>query len=130
MSDALADRDQFEPPDDATVERAIEDFAIAIRKSYGEMVKGIYLFGSRARGDHTPESDADIAVVLAGDDWDFWTERMRIADLEYDVIVETGADVQGWPLRESEWRDPRTHRNPPLVRSMRRDARPIEQSVD
>src|SRR6476660_8287603 len=106
------------PPDDAAVERAISDFARAIRRTYGNRLKGLYLFGSRARGDHTRESDADIAVVLAGEDWNLWTEEMRLAGLEYDSIVETGAEPQAWPVREREWLDPSAHRNPDLVRAM------------
>jgi predicted nucleotidyltransferase len=113
------------PPDDATVNRAIDDFAQAVREAYGERVKGIYLFGSRARGDHTPESDADIVVVLEDEDWDYWREKFQLADLEYDIVVETGADVQGWPVRESEWIEPQTHRNPALVRAMQAEGRPI-----
>jgi predicted nucleotidyltransferase len=113
------------PPDDATVEAALQDYAKLVRKAYGERVKGIYLFGSRARGDHRPESDADVAVVLADGEWDSWAEKMRLTDLTYDILIETGADLQAWPLRESEWNAPQRHHNPALVRAMRRDARGI-----
>ena len=51
---------------------------------------------------------------------------VRLADIEYDVIVDTGIEPQGWPISESEWRNPELHENPPLVRAMRRDGRPIE----
>jgi antitoxin ChpS len=126
MSDTVAGIDPFAPPDDAAVERAVARFAGAVQRLYGDKLKGIYLFGSRARGDHTRESDADVAVILSGDDWDYWNERMRLADLEYESIVETGAEPQAWPVRESEWLDPDRHHNPALVRAMRRDAREIE----
>jgi hypothetical protein len=96
-----------------------------LRPVYGERLRGVYLFGSRARGDHTPESDADVAVVLADGDWDYWNEKMRLADLEYDTIIATGAEPQGWPVRESEWLNPVRHRNPELVRAMRRDAKDL-----
>lgn len=117
--------DLLEPPDDATVARALEEYARAIRREYGSRVRGIYLFGSRARGDHTRESDADVAVVLADGDWDYWAEKMRLTDLTYDFLVATGADLQGWPLRETQWAAPETHHNPDLVKAMRRDARAI-----
>jgi len=126
VSEILAGDDLLVPPDDATVNRAVEDYARAIRKSYGPRVKGIFLFGSRARGDHTRESDADIAVVLADGDWDYWDEKTRLVDLSYEVVVATGADIQGWPVREREWRDPARHRNPSLVNAMRRDGREIK----
>jgi predicted nucleotidyltransferase len=114
--------DPLDTPDDAAVGRALRDFTRALERLYGPRLKGIYLFGSRARGDHTVESDADVAVVLADGDWDPRDERMRIADLEYDTIVATGAEPQAWPLSESEWLAPERHHNPALVKAMRRDA--------
>ena len=120
--------DLLAPMDDAVVDRAVRDFAREVRRSYGDRVKGMYLFGSRARGDHTAESDADVAVVLADGDWRAWDEKMRLADIEYDIIVDTGIEPQGWPVSESEWRNPDLHDNPPLVRAMRRDAKRIEIS--
>ena len=116
----------LEAPDDAAVDTAVRDFARAVRTAYGDRVKGIYLFGSRARGDHTSASDADIAVVLADGDWRVFDEKMRLADIEYDTIVETGVEPQAWPVSEREWRNPDLHDNPPLVRAMRRDAKRIE----
>ncbi len=125
MSAAPPVDDLLTLPDDATVDRALRDFADTLRPVYGERLRGVYLFGSRARGDHTPESDADVAVVLADGDWNYWDEKMRLADLEYDTIIATGAEPQGWPVRESEWLNPERHRNPELVRAMQRDARDL-----
>lgn len=117
--------DLYPPTDDATVDRAIQDYASAVRRAYGERVKGIFLFGSRARGDHTPDSDADIAVVLEDADWDFWNEKMLLTDLTYDLLISTGADLQGWPVRQSQWATPELDHSAELVRAMQRDGRPI-----
>lgn len=35
-----------------------------VRREYGDAVHAVYLFGSRARGDHVDTSDVDIAVVF------------------------------------------------------------------
>jgi predicted nucleotidyltransferase len=122
----VTSRDLLAAPDDELVDRAVRDFAREVHRAYGSRLKGLYLFGSRARGDHTAESDADVAVVLADGDWRVWDEKMRLADIEYDIIVDSGVEPQGWPVSESEWRDPELHDNPPLVRAMRRDGRRIE----
>lgn len=125
----MTGRDLLSAPDDSVVDRAVRDFAREVRRAYGSRLKGLYLFGSRARGDHTADSDADVAVVLADGDWRVWDEKMRLADIEYDIIVDSGVEPQGWPVSESEWRNPEMHENPPLMRAMRRDAKRIEVAV-
>lgn len=120
-----SDFDVLAEPDDATVERAIEEYARIVRREYGDRLKGIYLFGSRARGDHGPESDADIVVILANDGWEYWHEKGHLTDLTYDFLIATGADLQAWPIAEDEWLNPNAHRNPSLVEEMHRDARKI-----
>jgi antitoxin ChpS len=112
-----AGKDLYAPPDDATVDQAVQDFARAVRKSYGPRVKGIYLFGSRARGDHTPNSDADVAVVLSDGDWREWPETKRLTNIAYDLIVETGAALEAWPVRASEWEEPSVQRESGAHRS-------------
>lgn len=52
----------------------------------------IYLFGSKARGDFTPDSDLDLLIVLEADDWEAKDKvRFVAADvsLEYDVLINT-----------------------------------------
>lgn len=54
----------------------------------------ILLYGSRARGDHIDESDADLAIVLKGRDirrsrqilWNLW-EQTYLAEADYDFLV-------------------------------------------
>jgi predicted nucleotidyltransferase len=111
------------PPDDATVARTLAEFAAAVRAHYGERLKGIYLFGSRARGDHHPESDADIAVVLADGDWIGWKERRALTRLAYDLSLETGLEIQPWPFDDATWADAAAPK--PLVVAARHDARPL-----
>jgi hypothetical protein len=42
-----------------------------IKVEYGEAVHTVYLFGSRARGDHVETSDVDIAIIFQSDVEDF-----------------------------------------------------------
>lgn len=116
--------DILAPPTDDEVERALGLFAAAVRAAYGGRVAGLYLFGSRARGDHGPFSDADVAVVLDGT-VERVPELRRLARLAHDVILETGVDVQPWPVAADAWRDPARCSSPGLIASMRREGREL-----
>ncbi len=109
--------------------RALEIFERDTRRSYGDDLLKIVLFGSRARGDARPESDVDVAVVLK-DIRDRRTDRDRLADLAYEAIVETYVDVQALPISRDEWEHPELHRNPDLIRAIKRDGRSIESRND
>lgn len=61
-----------------------------LRARYGDRLKNVILFGSRARGDAREDSDWDVAVVVEG--WDeFWPEQRRLSGLGFDLLMETGA---------------------------------------
>lgn len=114
----------LEPPDDATVAKALQDFAAAVRHHYGERLRGLYLFGSRARGDHTPESDADVAAVLADDGWTAWIERRVLNRLAYEPSLESGLAIQAWPFSAQAW-ETDSERSTLLIKSARDDALPL-----
>jgi predicted nucleotidyltransferase len=67
-----------------------------------------------------PESDVDVAVVLKGIR-DRRVDRDRLSDIAHGAIVETGIGVQTLPISQDEWEQPRLHRNPDLVRAIKRD---------
>jgi hypothetical protein len=56
---------------------------------------------------------------------DFWREKMTLADLAYEPIAASGIHLQGWPVALSAWDRPDMHRNPSLIRAMRRDGKAI-----
>jgi antitoxin ChpS len=113
------------PPTETEVERALADFVETVKLHYGSRLLGLYLFGSRARGDYEPDSDADVAVVLADDGWQFWDEKMQLSDLSFPAIVDWGVYVQAWPVTITTWKNPEGYRNPSLVRAMQRDGKAI-----
>lgn len=78
----------------------------------------LILFGSRARGDYHNESDTDVAVILAGQPGDFVATKLAMADLAFDVLLDTGVLIQALPVWESEWANPDAYSNPELLRNI------------
>lgn len=48
----------------AVVRGVLSELKAGLRASYGESLKGVYLYGSYARGEADSESDVDVLVVL------------------------------------------------------------------
>ncbi|MBN9021089.1 MAG: nucleotidyltransferase domain-containing protein [Rhizobiales bacterium] len=117
--------DLLAPPDEQSIARGIALFADIVGRRYGSSLRGLFLFGSRARGDASPFSDVDLAVVVS-DDVDAARETTLLSAATYDVLVQSGAEVQPWVFRESEWEMPETAASSRLIRSAKRDARAVE----
>ena len=90
-------------------------FRTALDEIYGEWIERVVLFGSRARGDARPDSDYDVVVFLKDIDG-FGREAGRIAEIETDILSETGAVINALPLQAGSYRD-RTG----LMQELRRD---------
>lgn len=82
---------------------------------------GAILFGSRARKSHRSDSDADVAVLLRGRPGKFVATKLAMADLAYDVLLQTGIRIQPLPIWEDEWEHPDAYSNPRLLRNIDRD---------
>jgi antitoxin ChpS len=116
--------DLLAPPDDAAVTAAGRAFVSALRERYGDRLTGVYLFGSRARGDFRPFSDLDVAIVLAGGA-EALSEEIALSDLAYDLLLETGAEIQPWLFSAAEWVDPSRSAQADLIRAVRQDGRAL-----
>jgi uncharacterized protein len=63
----------------------------------------------------SPDSDADIAVLLCGRHGAFVDTKLAMADIAYDVLLETGVHIQPLPIWEDEWEHPESCSNPRLL---------------
>lgn len=79
------------------------------------------LFGSRARRTHRPDSDADIAVVLAGMHGDRTAAALDMAGIAFNVMMETGVMVEALPLWADDFERPDAFHNPRLLEHIRRE---------
>ena len=79
------------------------------------------VFDSRARGDHRPDSDLDLAIVLNGQRGDFIDTKLDMAGVAFDVLIETGMLVQPLPLWDGDLTHPEQFPNPALIRNIAQD---------
>ena len=107
------------PEIDAATQHAARLFMQKIASQYD--VAGALLFGSRARKTQRPDSDADIAVLLRGEHMRFLPTKLAMADVAFDVLLETGIRVQPLPVWEDEWQRPESYSNPALLRNIARE---------
>jgi predicted nucleotidyltransferase len=100
---------------------AVQQFAGRLMDSLRRRVLHITLFGSKARGDFTSDSDLDLFVVLDTADWNMKDQvRFMAADvsLEYDVLLNTHI------LSQERWEEMVRHQAT-LWREVRRDGVPL-----
>lgn len=68
---------------DSVTERAVREFLARVAESND--LTGDILFGSRARGAHRPESDADVAALLRGEHGRFLQTKLAMADIAFSA---------------------------------------------
>ncbi len=98
---------------------AVSNFLLKVAENYD--MAGAILFGSRARKSHQSDSDADVAVLLRGRRGRFVATKLAMADLAYDVLLETGIRIQPLPIWEGEWEEPGSYSNPRLLKNIARE---------
>ncbi len=99
------------------VKMLLADVDAGLRRIYGARLRGTYLYGSRARGDAGPESDADILIVLDRlESYDGEIERTN--QLVSDLSLEYSVSISRVFVAERDWRD----KDSPFLASAREDA--------
>lgn len=101
---------------DPLTEEAVRRFVGLLSDRYEPEAAIVY--GSRARGTHRPDSDADVAVLLRGAHQPFLAAKLDMADIAFDVMLETGILISPLPVWLDEWQHPEQHSNPALLRNI------------
>jgi predicted nucleotidyltransferase len=97
-------RERNTMPHAATADPVLIRFRTAVRDLYADRLARIVLYGSRARGDHHPDSDYDIAVLLH-DLPNRATEMRRLAEIETGILFDTEAVINALPFPAAAYRE-------------------------
>jgi antitoxin ChpS len=100
------------------ITQALVEFRRRVNEEFGH--RRIVLYGSRARGDFTDQSDIDIAVVLP-DELDTVETLFRLSDIAYDVFMESNLTIQPLIIPAGAWCNPQSFSNPGLIANIKRD---------
>lgn len=103
-------------------ETKIEELLAKLRRGlerlYGERLAGVYLFGSFARGEATPDSDVDVLIVLH-ELPDYGQEIERTGYLVSGLSLDYDVSISRVFVSSEAWR----HRDSPFLSNLREQAR-------
>ena len=81
----------------------MEELKEGLKRIYGPRLKGLYLYGSYARGEQQDDLDGDALVVLDGYDH-YVGEVRRSGQLASDLSLKYGVSVSRFFVTESDWK--------------------------
>ncbi|MEW6660523.1 MAG: nucleotidyltransferase domain-containing protein [Thermodesulfobacteriota bacterium] len=98
------------------VQQALKELQDYLAEIYGDRLRGVYLYGSFARGDFHADSDVDVLIALEGEVKPS-QEIDRIGDGVADICLEHNVLIATYPVPE-EWLEVRKS---PLFENVRRE---------
>ena len=102
------------------IRKLLKELKEGLNRLYGERLKGLYLYGSYARGDYKDGSDLDVLVVL--DDFERAPiELTRTDDLVGDLSLTYEITISLMFMREKDW----LTADKPLLRNVRVEGVPV-----
>jgi predicted nucleotidyltransferase len=106
---------------DAQSEAVARKVKAALVHAYGDRLAALYVFGSRARGDHRPDSDLDLAVILRNAPSSLAHADDALLDVTYPIEIDHGLHIQAWALAADETGRPSTTFRSRLAETIRRE---------
>lgn len=104
---------------DPATAHATKSFIRRVEHSYS--IEQVILFGSRARQMAQSDSDADLAIVLPGQVGKRVQMTIEMAEIAFDIFLDTGILIQALPLWHNEFEHPEQFSNPALIDNIRRE---------
>lgn len=103
----------------ANIKKLLGELKQELSRIYGDRLKGVYLYGSYARGDNQPGSDVDVMIVLASYQR-YGDEIRRTSELNAKLSLDYGIPISRLFMTEERWRN----EDSPLLRNVRAQGQP------
>jgi predicted nucleotidyltransferase len=91
----------------ADVDILLKELKAGLKPLYGERLRGVYLYGSRARDEAERESDMDVLIVL-DDIPSYSAEVDRTSALIAGLSLKYGMSVSRVLVTQREWQEGQT----------------------
>lgn len=102
------------------IQKMLGELKKELSRIYGERLKGMYLYGSYARGENQPGSDVDVMIVL--DSWQrYGDEIKRTSELNAKLSLDYNLSVSRLFMTEERWKN----EDSPLLRNIRAQGQPV-----
>jgi len=81
-----------------TMDRIVENCKNLLKAKYGDKLVNLVLFGSRARKDHTSESDLDLLILFRGE-FDYFKVLREVIEILYPLQLESPFLISAKPAK-------------------------------
>ena len=98
------------------IQNLLKELKDGLARMYGDRLKGLYLYGSYARGDYRQGSDVDVMILLA-DFKNYWDELERSTELASDLSLKYDVTLSRLIMKEIQWKQS----DMPVLRNIRKD---------
>ena len=78
----------------------LKEYALGIKRIYGNALKAVILYGSYARNDFNEDSDQDIMILVDLSEEQISTTREQVSEYTYDFNMQY--DLEIMPVVKSE----------------------------
>lgn len=98
------------------IRKLLKELKDGLVSMYGDRLKGLYLYGSYARGDYRKGSDVDVMILLA-DYKSYWNELERSTELASDLSLKYDVTLSRLIIKEIQWKQS----DMPVLRNIHKD---------
>jgi predicted nucleotidyltransferase len=103
----------------AKIRNLLKELKEGLVRMYGDRLKGLYLYGSYARGDYRQGSDVDVMILL-GDFENYWDELERSTELASDLSLKYEVTLSRLIIKQIQWQGS----DMPVLKNIRKDGVP------